>query len=215
MRNVKEAMCLYAITDRTWLHKETLKNQVEQALKGGATCIQIREKELDEKSFFNEATEIRELCHKYQVPFIINDNVELARKVDADGVHVGQSDMPVAEVRKRIGSNKIIGVSAQTVSQAVKAEEEGADYLGVGAVFTTSTKLDANQVSKETLMEICDTVHIPVVAIGGITIENIVELKGTHIDGIALVSAIFASKHIEESTRKLLALSKQLQEEGE
>lgn len=208
-------MCLYAITDRTWLNGRSLQDQVEQALKGGATCIQLREKELDEDTFLTEAKVIRDLCQDYKVPFIINDNVKLAREVGADGVHVGQSDMPVAEVRKSIGQGKIVGVSAQTVEQAVQAEKEGADYLGVGAVFSTSTKLDANHISKKVLKDICQAVHIPVVAIGGITKQNMLELTGTQVSGVALVSAIFASNNIEENTRDLLELSKQLINKGE
>ncbi|MDO5294917.1 MAG: thiamine phosphate synthase [bacterium] len=215
MNNVKQAMCLYAITDRTWLNGRSLQDQVEQALKGGATCIQLREKELDEDTFLTEAKVIRDLCQDYKVPFIINDNVKLAREVGADGVHVGQSDMPVAEVRKSIGQGKIVGVSAQTVEQAVQAEKEGADYLGVGAVFSTSTKLDANHISKKVLKDICQAVHIPVVAIGGITKQNMLELTGTQVSGVALVSAIFASNNIEENTRDLLELSKQLINKGE
>lgn len=205
-------MLLYAITDRTWLGYQTLAEQVEEALKGGATCMQLREKDLDADSFMEEAIIIKELCQKYKVPFIINDNVELAVACDADGVHVGQGDMPVAEVRKRIGADKILGVSAQTIEQAKKAQQDGADYLGVGAVFTTSTKKDANTVTKEMLNKICEEVSIPVVAIGGISKFNLMQLKGSGIDGVAVVSAIFASSDIEQSTKELLMLSKQMVE---
>ena len=172
--------------------------QVEKALKGGATFVQLREKELDEEHFLEEAIALKELCHKYHVPFVINDNVKIAKKMDADGVHVGQSDMEADDVRK------ILGVSAQTVEQAVLAEKMGADYLGVGAVFSTSTKKDASAISKERVKAICEAVHIPVIAIGGITADNILTLKGSGICGIAVVSAIFAAKDIEDATGVLL-----------
>ena len=203
MKLNKKDMVLYAVTDRSWLGEETLYSQVEQALKGGATFIQLREKELDEEAFLQEAIELKELCHRYHVPFVINDNVELAKKVDADGVHVGQSDMEAGDVRKVLGEDKIIGVSAKTVEQALLAQERGADYLGVGAVFHTGTKKDASEVSHATLMEICDAVDIPVVAIGGITKENVAELKGSGIDGVAVVSAVFACENIETGTEEL------------
>lgn len=199
----KEDLLLYAVTDRSWLNGESLYSQVEKALRGGATFIQLREKELDEDQFLKEAIEIKELCKRYHVPFVINDNVMIADKVDADGVHVGQSDMEAGNVRAKLGPNKIIGVSAQTVEQALLAEKCGADYLGVGAVFPTGTKLDAVEVSYDTLKAICNAVHIPVVAIGGITGDNIIELKGSGVSGIAVVSAIFASKDIETVTMQL------------
>lgn len=199
----KKDLLLYAVTDRAWLRGETLYGQVEKALKGGATFMQLREKNLDEEHFLQEAVEIKELCKKYHVPFVINDNVDIAVKMDADGVHVGQSDMEAGDVRAKLGPDKIVGVSAQTVEQAVLAEKRGADYLGVGAVFSTGTKLDADDVSYETLKAICETVSIPVVAIGGITKDNLMELKGSGIDGIAVVSAIFAQENIEEATKEL------------
>lgn len=204
------AMRLYAVTDRAWLSHQTLKEQVEEALKGGATCIQLREKELDELSFLEEAEELCALCRAYHVPFIVNDNVKIALACGADGIHVGQHDMQAGDVRKTIGDNMILGVSAQTVEQALEAERNGADYLGVGAVFATSTKLDADAVSHETLREICRAVSIPVVAIGGISKENIMQLSGTGVDGVALVSAIFASGDIENTCRELRALSEQM-----
>lgn len=213
MKCDKKHMLLYAITDRAWLGDKTLTMQVEEALEGGATCIQLREKELDEETFLKEAFEIKALCLKYKVPFMINDNVQLAIKCGADGIHVGQSDMAAANVRGLIGEDMILGVSAQTVEQAVDAEKNGADYLGVGAVFTTSTKLDADFVSHETLKSICEAVSIPVVAIGGITKENLLDLKGTGIDGVSLISAIFASDNIEMQTKELLKLSKQVVDE--
>ena len=199
----KKDLLLYAVTDRAWLRGETLYGQVEKALKGGATFMQLREKNLDEEHFLQEAVEIKELCKKYHVPFVINDNVDIAVKMDADGVHVGQSDMEAGDVRAKLGPDKIVGVSAQTVEQAVLAEKRGADYLGVGAVFSTGTKLDADDVSYKTLKAICEAVSIPVVAIGGITKDNLMELKGSGIDGIAVVSAIFAQENIEAATKEL------------
>ena len=210
MKCNKESMLLYAVTDRAWVGKQTLMEQVECALKGGATCIQLREKHLGDQDFLAEAQEMKKLCHQYHVPFIINDNVEVAVQCGADGVHVGQSDMEAGKVRQMVGENGIIGVSAQTVEQAVAAEKAGADYLGVGAVFSTTTKLDAQEVSHETLRKICDAVEIPVVAIGGISRDNILELKGSHADGVALVSAIFGAEDIEARCRELASLSREM-----
>lgn len=200
-------MLLYAVTDRSWVGKQTLYEQVESALKGGATCVQLREKELDEAAFLEEAVEMKKLCAKYGVPFIINDNVQIAMRCGADGVHVGQSDMAAGNVRKAVGDKMIVGVSAQTVEQALAAEKAGADYLGVGAVFPTSTKSDAREVSRQTLKDICAAVDIPVTAIGGINKDNIAELSGTGVDGVALVSAIFAAEDIEEECKILKKLS--------
>ncbi|NLL70518.1 MAG: thiamine phosphate synthase [Epulopiscium sp.] len=210
MRWDKKKMLLYAVTDRSWLGQKTLVTQVEDALKGGATCIQLREKELDHKSFLKEAFEIKALCNKYNVPFIINDDVGIAIKCGADGVHVGQHDMSPWKVREKIGEKMILGVSAQTVEQAMLAEKGGADYLGVGAVFTTLTKLDADAISYETLKAICLAVMIPVVAIGGINKQNIMKLRGSGVDGVALVSAIFASEDIEQETKELRSLSERM-----
>ena len=207
MKCDKKDLLLYAVTDRSWLNGETLYQQVEKAIKGGATFIQLREKELDSEHFLQEAVEIKKLCQKYQVPFVINDNIEIALAMDADGVHVGQSDMAAGNVRKLLGGNKIIGVSAQTVEQAILAEEQGADYLGVGAVFPTGSKADAEDVSRETLEAICKAVHIPVIAIGGITKENVSRLQGSGICGIAVISAIFAQKDIEAATKELKAVT--------
>lgn len=206
----KEDMRLYAVTDRSWLGGQTLSAQVKECLEGGVTFLQLREKKLDEESFYQEALEIKKLCREYHVPFIINDSVDVALRCDADGVHVGQSDMEAQDVRAKLGSDKIIGVSARTVEQAVKAEKMGADYLGVGAVFSTSTKLDAREVSWETLREICAAVSIPVVAIGGITADNLSQLAGTGVDGVAVVSAIFAQKDIKEAAQKLRKLSEEM-----
>lgn len=203
MKFAKEDLLLYAVTDRHWLKDETLENQVEKALQGGATFLQLREKSLDDDIFLAEAKEIQKLCKKYQVPCVINDNVDIALAIDADGVHVGQSDMEALDVRKRLGPDKIIGVSAQNVQQALLAQKHGADYLGVGAVFPTGSKDDAEDVSFETLKAICQAVDIPVIAIGGITKENVSELKGSGICGIAVISAIFAQKDIKAATKEL------------
>ena len=199
----KSDLLLYAITDRHWLNGRNLTNDVELALKGGATMIQIREKELDEKTFFEEAIELKALCKKYNVPFLVNDNVELAKKIDADGVHVGQSDMECKNVRSILGKDKIIGVSAQTVEEALLAQKMGADYLGVGAVFPTGSKDDAWVLDTELIKNICSAVKIPVVAIGGITLQNICELKDLGFCGISVISAIFAQQNIENATKLL------------
>ncbi|MEF2806686.1 MAG: thiamine phosphate synthase [Massilistercora timonensis] len=203
MKCDKKDLLLYAVTDRRWLGGRRLADQVEEALKGGVTFVQLREKDLDEERFLEEAREIKELCGRYQVPFVINDNVDIAQAVDADGVHVGQSDMEAGDVRARLGQDKIIGVSAQTVEQALLAESRGADYLGVGAVFATGSKADASEVDHETVKAICQAVHIPVIAIGGITGENVGALTGTGVCGVAVISAIFAQEDVEEGTRKL------------
>lgn len=210
MKCDKQSMRLYAVTDRTWTNGTTLIGQVELALKGGATCIQLREKQLDDAAFLKEAREIKALCAAFHVPFVINDRVDIALKCGADGIHVGQSDMQAGNVRTLVGKDMILGVSAQTVEQAVLAEQNGADYLGVGAVFATSTKLDADAVSHQTLKDICEAVRIPVVAIGGIYAHNIMQLAGTGVDGVALVSAIFARSDIEAACRQLHALSEKM-----
>lgn len=210
MKCNKETMLLYAVTDRTWTGKQTLMEQVEDAIKGGVTCVQLREKELEDEAFLAEAIEMKEICSRYHVPFIINDDVEVAIKCGADGIHVGQKDMEAGNVRALVGKNMMIGVSVQTVEQALAAQNAGADYLGVGAVFTTTTKLDANAVSHKTLKEICETVSIPVVAIGGINKSNILELSDTGVDGVALVSAIFAAEDIKSECVLLRSLSDEM-----
>lgn len=210
MKCDKKDLLLYAVTDRSWLNGKTLYEQVEQALKGGATFVQLREKELDEQAFLEEAKEIKALCQKYEVPFLINDNVEVALAIDADGVHVGQSDMEAGDVRAKLGPDKIIGVSAQTVEQALLAEKRGADYLGVGAVFHTGSKADARDVSHETLREICEAVRIPVIAIGGIGRENVLELSGSGICGIAVISALFAQADIQAAAKELRNLTEEM-----
>lgn len=210
MKFDKETLLLYAVTDRSWLGEQTLYEQVEDALKGGTTFVQLREKNLDDAAFLAEAIEIQNLCRKYHVPFVINDNVEIALKVNADGVHVGQSDMEAGDVRTLIGEDKILGVSVQTVEQAILAEQRGADYLGVGAVFHTGSKADADDVSHETLKAICETVNIPVVAIGGIGKQNVHELNGSGICGIAVISAIFAAKDIKNAAAELKTLTRKV-----
>lgn len=199
----EKELLLYAVTDRHWLGEETLYDQVKKALDGGATFVQLREKKLDREDFLAEAKEIQKLCKEYGVPFVVNDEVSIAKDIDADGVHVGQSDMEAMDVRKILGPDKILGVSAQTVEQAIIAEKHGADYLGVGAVFTTGSKDDADDVSHETLKAICEAVSIPVIAIGGITKDNVAELAGSGICGVAVISAIFGQKDIQKATEEL------------
>ena len=199
----KKDLLLYAVTDRHWLNGRTLYSVVKESLDGGVTFLQLREKELDEVHFLEEAKELQQLCREYQVPFIVNDNVDIAISMNADGVHVGQSDMEAGDVRAKLGPDKIIGVSAQTVEQAVLAEKHGADYLGVGAVFPTGSKDDADDVSYETLKAICEAVSIPVIALGGITQENVKELAGSGICGIAVISAIYAQQDIRKASEDL------------
>ena len=210
MRLDKKDLLLYAVTDRHWLNGRTLYEVVKESLDGGATFIQLREKELDSETFLDEAKELKKLCAKYHVPFVINDNVDIALAMDADGVHVGQSDMEAGNVREKLGPDKIIGVSAQTVEQAVLAEKRGADYLGVGAVFPTGSKDDADDVSHETLKAICEAVSIPVIAIGGITKDNTKELAGTGIVGIAVISAIYGQDDIPSATRELKKITSEM-----
>ena len=210
MKCTEEMMRLYAVTDRAWVGKQSLAEQVESALRGGVTCVQLREKELDEERFLREAEEIFTLCKRYRVPFFINDNVPLALRCHADGVHVGQDDMDVATVRRLVGQEIMIGVSVHTAEEARAAAAGGADYLGVGAMFATSTKTDASLVTKETLRAICDVVSIPVVAIGGISKSNLLELAGTGVDGVALVSAIFSAADIAAECRLLYGLSQKM-----
>lgn len=200
-----KALAVYAVTDRYWLKDETLAQVVEKAILGGTTFVQLREKNATDEEFLQLALDVQKVCKKYNVPFVINDNVELAAKIGADGVHVGQSDMNALDVRALVGPDKILGVSAQTVEQAVLAEKQGADYLGVGAVFRTSMKDDADYVPYETLKAICDAVTIPVVAIGGITADNMHELKGSGICGVSVISAIFGKEDITAAASELKA----------
>ena len=203
MSILKEQLLLYAVTDRTWVGRQTLLEQIEDALKGGVTLVQLREKDLEEAAFLREAIQAKELCHWYHVPLIINDNVEVALKSGADGVHVGIEDAPVAEIRKQAGKDFIIGATAKTIQQAQLAEASGADYLGVGAVFPSPTKKSAIRITNEQLNEICASVSIPAVAIGGITRDNIAQLKGSRIDGVAVVSAIFAAEDVKTAAEQL------------
>ena len=206
----KSQMILYAVTDRAWTGRQSLYEQVECALRGGVSCVQLREKQLDEPDFLKEAREIGALCRRFGVPFLINDNVDLALACDADGVHVGQDDMACTLARQKLGTGKIIGVSAHSVQEALAAVRDGADYLGSGAVFATSTKTNVHPLPHETLREICRSVQIPVVAIGGITKDNLPQLAGTGVSGVALVSAVFSAADIESECRELRELSEKM-----
>ena len=199
----KDQLLLYAVTDRAWVGRQTLLEQIEDALKGGVTMVQLREKELELQAFVAEAVQVRELCHRYGVPLIINDNVEVALESGADGVHVGIEDAPVAAIRKQAGPDFIIGATAKTVEQARFAEISGADYLGVGAVFPSPTKKNAIRITKDQLKEICSSVSIPAVAIGGISLSNACEIQGGGMAGIAVVSAIFAADDIRSAAQQL------------
>ena len=213
VRNLKldsKSLLLYAITDRAWLKGKTVAEAVEEAILGGATCIQLREKNLSDEEFLKTAMDVKAVTDKYNIPLIINDNVDIAVRVGADGAHIGQDDEEIKSAREKLGADKIIGLSAATVEEAVQAEQSGADYIGVGAVFNTLTKLDANTVSFETLKEICNTVKIPVVAIGGISKDNALQLAGTGIEGISVVSAIFAQNDIKTAASELLELAKKI-----
>ena len=197
---------LYAVTDSRWLNGAALAEAVEKALAGGVTCVQLREKHLPFDEFLRTAKEIKSLCQSYHVPFIVDDNLDIALACDADGLQIGQNDMPVAKARKLLGPDKILGVSAQTVEQAIAACRDGADYLGVGAVFPTGTKTDAVEVPLDTLKAITAAVDIPVVSIGGINADNIAKLAGTGIAGAAVVSAIFAQDDIKKAAANLRQL---------
>ena len=201
MKCGKRDLLLYAVTDRSWSEGTTLGAQVEEALRGGATFVQLREKKLTGEALRAEALEIQAVCRRYGVPFVINDDVALAKEIDADGVHVGQDDL---------GADKIIGVSAHNVEEALRSERHGADYLGVGAAFTTSSKPEAGHIDAETIRAICEMVKIPVIAIGGIKAENLLQLRGNGLCGVAVISAIFAQKDIEAATRRLHALAEEM-----
>lgn len=210
MNCTAEMLRLYAVTDRAWVGKLTLPQQVEAALKGGATCVQLREKNLADSSILAEAREISALCKQYRVPFILNDNVALAAQCGADGVHLGQEDMDPAEARRILGPDAIIGVSAHNVAEAKAAVAAGADYLGCGAMFATTTKTNVTALPKETLRAICSAVPVPVVAIGGISKQNLLSLAHCGEAGVALVSAIFAAEDIEKECRELRRLAEML-----
>ena len=203
MKFNEKMLLLYAVTDQAWVGNQTLLEQIEDALKGGATIVQLREKKMDENSFVEEAIQVRDLCHKYHVPLIINDNVEVALKSGADGVHVGIEDAHVAEIRKRVSADFIIGATCKTVEQAKIAEAAGADYMGVGAVFPSPTKTNAVRITNEQLREIIASVSIPAVAIGGISYDNVCEIKGSSVSGVAVVSAIFGAEDIKKATTLL------------
>ena len=209
----KDMLLLYAVTDNSWVGEKTLYQQIEDALKGGVTIVQLREKSLDDESFVKEAIEVKELCHRYNVPLIINDNVSVALKSGADGVHVGLEDTPVSEIRKVVPRDFIVGATCKTVEQAKIAEISGADYMGVGAVFPSSTKENALRITTEQLTEICSSVSIPAVAIGGITAENVEEIKGGGMCGIAVVSAIFSAHNIQKATQELKEKAREVTEQ--
>ena len=212
---IKNSMLLYAVTDRAWLKEnEDLTSVCKSVIENGATFLQIREKDLDEGTFEQEAEALKKLCAQYHIPFVVNDSVEIALDIDADGVHVGQSDIKGRDIRSMIGNEKILGISAATVEEAIAAEKAGADYIGVGAVFGTSTKKNARNLTVEKLKEISESVSIPVVAIGGIGVSNIMELVESGVDGVAVVSAIFAAENPGEATAKLLKLSKEMVHHG-
>lgn len=210
MKVSRKSLLLYGITDRTWLNGRTLAEVVEDSIKGGVSFLQLREKELAYDEFLKEALDIKALTDKYKIPFVINDNIDVALACNADGVHVGQTDMQAGRVRALIGDDKILGVSVQTVEEAKIAIDNGADYLGVGAMFPTSTKLDAGVMSMEALKQICDSVSVPVVAIGGINENNMLKLKDTGIAGVSIISAIYAKKDVYEASRQLLELARQI-----
>lgn len=213
---IRKAMLLYAVTDRSWLKEnETLLDVVKEVVKNGATFLQIREKDLNGADFEAEAKTLQDICREHQVPYVVNDNVEIAMKIHADGVHVGQSDIKGRDIRAMIGSDKILGISAGTVEEAVAAEQAGADYIGVGAIFGTSTKKNARNITMDRLNEIVEAVEIPVVAIGGINATNISEFAGSKVDGVAVVSAIFAAEHPGEATKELLLKAKAVIESHE
>ena len=207
---IRSAMLLYAVTDRAWLGVRTLPEVAEEVLQNGATFLQVREKGMDHAAFLAEAGELKALAGRYHVPFVVNDSVEVALECGADGVHVGQSDIQGRDIRALIGPDKILGISANTVETALAAQKAGADYIGVGAVFGTTTKKDAKNLSVEQLRAICDAVDIPVVAIGGIGAENLLQLRGSGVDGVAVVSAIFAQPDPGAAAKRLRALAEEL-----
>ncbi|MGL4986044.1 MAG: thiamine phosphate synthase [Treponemataceae bacterium] len=211
MKCIKKDLLLYAVTDTRWLNGDALEDHVEMAIKGGVTCVQLREKHLSFENFVLQAKKVKTITDTYSIPLYINDNLEVALAVNADGVHVGQSDIihAISDVRKRLNADKILGVSVTTVEQALIAQQEGADYVGVGAVFSTDTKEDACDVPLDQLKLIAQSIDIPVVAIGGIGKNNIHLLKNCNLAGVALVSAIFAQPAIEQATKELYLLAKQ------
>lgn len=215
MKFDKSILKLYAVTNFSHLDEEIcIRQKILKAINGGVTCIQLREKDRPYEDYLNRALTINDICKRRRIPFIVNDNIEIAIESDADGIHVGQRDLNAREARKLIGHDKILGVSAQTVEQAMHAERDGADYLGVGSVFNTYTKIDASIVSLEILKKICISISIPVVAIGGINLKNVQNLNETGISGIAVSSSIFLSSDIEKSSKELLFHSKKIVKSG-
>lgn len=215
IKDCRKHCLVYAVTDRTWLGKRTLAQQVEDALKGGATMVQLREKELTGTELETLARQVQRVCADYGVPFIVNDDVDLAAKIGADGVHVGQDDMNAGEARKILGPDRIVGVTAKTVAQAQAAVAAGADYLGSGAVFGSSTKKNAKPMTMEQFREICGSVDVPVVAIGGVCADNMHLLAGCGMAGFAVVSGIFAAENIEDATRRIREKAERLVAERE
>ena len=213
MRFDRKQLLLYAVTNRVHAKEESLYRQVEKALSGGLTCVQLREKYMEGEELLREAVKLRELCHSYGVPLIINDDLDVALRAGADGVHVGQEDMPAGEIRKLAGDDFIIGVTAKTVEQAQKAQADGADYIGVGAVFPSPTKKGAIRITKEQLRDICASVDIPAVAIGGVSLDNMEELRGSGMAGFAVVSAIFAAGDIRAEAERLREKSESIVQE--
>lgn len=214
MKVDKKDMLLYLVTDRTWLKDQTLPEVVKLAVKNGVTFVQLREKNLDYERFKELAIEIKKITDEYQIPFVINDNIKIAMEIDADGVHVGQTDLAATKAREILGEDKILGVSVNTVEQAIEAEKAGADYLGVGAIFPTDSKLDATSIDMEEVNKITKAVNIPAVGIGGINNENIHLLRNSGLDGIAVISAILAQRDIGKAGRNLYKLSKEVFSEG-
>ena len=210
MKPIREQLLLYAITDRSWIGRKTLYEQIEDALKGGVTLVQLREKGLDQAEFLREALQVKDLCHRYGVPLIINDNVDVALASGADGVHVGMEDAPVAAIRAKAPAGFLIGATAKTVDQARAAEAAGADYLGVGAVFPSPTKENARRITPSDLRTICAAVSIPAVAIGGITRDKLPALTGCGMAGVAVISALFGAEDISAAAAELKAAAEDL-----
>ncbi|MCF0104110.1 MAG: thiamine phosphate synthase [Eggerthellaceae bacterium] len=214
MSAARDIFTLYAVTDRRWCGEQSLKDQVVAAIKGGVTTVQLREKNMSDEDLLVEALETKEVCNKNNVVFIVNDNVDVALKSEADGVHIGQNDMDVKEVKKLIPEKMLLGVSVTNLAEAMVAQEAGADYLGVGAVFPTKSKDDAKLVDPRTLHQICQSVKIPVVAIGGITSSNMFKLASTGIAGVAVISAIFSASDIESKSRSMFKLANKIFGQG-
>jgi len=206
LKFTKESLKLYVITDRSWIGNRSMSEEVEKTLKAGATCLQIREKNISYDEYVSKSIELRKICNKYNVPFIVNDNIEVALASGADGVHVGQNDILNKNVRSIIGSDKILGISVNSIELAIAAEKAGADYIGVGSIQLSPTKGESKILSTEYVNEICNSVSIPVVAIGGINEQNIPILKGIGIAGVAVISAVFGKEDVAEATYKLRKL---------